>query len=131
MYCPRCDKHFGEEYIVCPECGDTLRQESNNFETPVQNQTFNGQVVENKATTFIVLSILELLCCNLVAGIIALVFAILGNSNFGKGDYEGAANMWKYSKITLWIGVGLAVASIIVSTVLIGGSISAALSSLS
>jgi len=131
MYCPRCDKHFGDEYVVCPECGDVLRQESNNFETPVHNQTFNGQVVENKGTTYIILSILELLCCSPIAGIVALVLAIIGNSNFNKGDYDGAANMWKYTKITLWIGVGLAVVSIILSFVLGVGSIMAVVSNLS
>lgn len=131
MYCPRCDKHFGDEYIVCPECGDTLRQETNNFETPVSNPTFNGQVVEDKGVMYIILSVLELFCCSPLAGIVALVLAIIGSSNFKNGDYAGAANMWKYTKITLWIGLGLSVLITILSLVLGIGSIMTLFSSLS
>lgn len=129
MYCPRCDKHFGEEYVVCPECGDTLRQETNNFETPVNN-TFNGQVVEDKSVMFIILSVLQLFCCNTITGIIGLVLAIIGTSNFKKGDYAGAAQMWKYTKITLWIGVAISIVVTILSFVFVGSSIAAVFSNL-
>ena len=130
MFCPRCDKHFGNEYNVCPECGSPLRKETSDIENTVNNQVFNGNVVEDKSVTYIILSVAMLFCCSPLAGIVSLILSIIGSTNFKSGDYDGAAGMWKAAKITLWIGLGLTVLASILSVVLVGGSIFAAFESL-
>lgn len=123
MFCPKCDKHYGSEYNVCPECGSPLRKETSDFDNPVVNPTYNGVVVQDKSVTYILLSVAMLFCCSPLAGIVALILSIIGSSNFKKGDYEGAESMWKASKITLWVGVGLCILSIVLSVLFVGGSI--------
>lgn len=56
-------------------------------------------------TTYLVLSILELLCCNMVTGIIALVFAIMSSSAYQIGQYIDAENKRKAAKLSLIIGL--------------------------
>lgn len=126
MYCEKCNKHFGREYVVCPDCGAVLRDEGDfQNKTDFQNQTDsqNPTVVEDKSVTYILLSVAMLFCCSPIAGIVALVLSIIASNNFKRGDYDGAIDMWKATKITLWVGVGLFVASFIFSVLVFGGSL--------
>lgn len=120
MYCEKCNKHFGQEYVVCPDCGAVLREEGD-----IQNQTDsqNPTIIEDKSVTYILLSVAMMFCCSPIAGIVALVLSIIASNNLKRGDYNGAIDMWKAAKITLWVGVGLFVASVIFSIFIFGGSL--------
>ena len=56
-------------------------------------------------TTYLILAILETLCCCLPIGIVAIIFAALGMSAEKNGNYTDA--MDKYGKAKLWLIIGL------------------------
>lgn len=124
MYCRNCNKHFGKEYVVCPECGEILEEEVRaNPETHDDDDfgffedeivpVWHGDAPPDRSGLYITLSILQLLFCNMITGIVSLIFAAKGSSNYSDGNYEAALKNWKTAKIALWIGVGLFVASIV------------------
>lgn len=55
-------------------------------------------------TKYLVLSIIQLLCCNQITGIVALVFTILANSAFKIGNILDYQSKIKGAKTTLLIG---------------------------
>ena len=55
------------------------------------------------------LSIAEMLCCNPMFGLIALILILVANSKFKAGDEEGSAKMAKANTILLIVGAVLAV----------------------
>lgn len=55
-------------------------------------------------TPYIVLSIVQIMCCSTVTGVIALVFALISNDKFDKGDVNSGTSFLNYSKWTLIIG---------------------------
>jgi hypothetical protein len=57
---------------------------------------------------YLVLSIIEVFCCSPLAGIIALIFVILGNSDYKRADTVNAQQKFKIAKIILIVGVVLA-----------------------
>lgn len=57
-------------------------------------------------TKDLVFSIIQLLCCNQITGVISLVFVILANSAFRVGnvaDYQAKTKAAKVSRIIGWI----------------------------
>lgn len=136
MYCKRCNKNFSDEYMVCPECGDLLEQEikSNGFEVDDEyieddytrkTKHYNSQHegIKDKSGTYIVLSILEILCVSPIPGIIALIFSLIGANDFKNGEYEEASRKWGYAKIALWVGVILVILSFIFFVLVFTGGI--------
>lgn len=55
------------------------------------------------------LSIAEMLCCNPMFGLIALILILVANSKFKDGDEEGSAKLAKANTILLIVGAVLAV----------------------
>ena len=82
MLCTRCNKHFSDEYVVCPECGDVLRKETDQFQEQLQYNNPHGESpIPDKSILYIVLSILSFFCCNQITGVIAAVFSLLKLTN--------------------------------------------------
>lgn len=80
---------------------------TNNFGSPAQGgPKFNFP----NFTMFIVFSILEFFCCSWIPGVIAFVFTMLANQKYQQNDMAGFESNYKVAKITLWIGLALAVA---------------------
>ena len=73
-------------------------------------------------TKYMVLSILMLLCCNQICGVIALIMAVIGNGNYKKGmPYEGN---FKAAKILLIVGLVLGIVLSIVALLMgVAGSL--------
>lgn len=67
-----------------------------NYNTPQQNPVF---------TKYLVLSILEMICCCQITGVIALVLTILANSDFKAGNFVGFESKTKSAKTTLIVGL--------------------------
>ncbi|XP_013380503.1 transmembrane protein 233 [Lingula anatina] len=63
-----------------------------------------------KPPNYLGLSIFVLLCCNLPLGIIALVFSILSDSDYGAGDVEGARSKGK-------VAMGLSIAGMVTTII--------------
>ena len=121
MLCTRCNKHFSDEYVVCPECGDVLRKETDQFQEQLQYNNPHGESpIPDKSILYIVLSILSFFCCNQITGVIAAVFSFMAMSDYNHGLYEQAASKWRAAKITLLIGIGLVIALVICYMIFIG-----------
>lgn len=76
------------------------------------NQQMNQPLQNPKApwfVTYLILSILELFCCNQITGVIALVFIIMGNSAYQAGQMLDAENKRKTAKLSLIIGLILGI----------------------
>jgi len=77
-----------------------------------QGQQFNNQMQNNgssKFTFYLIMGILQLLCCNQITGIITIIFASIANTDFNKGDmisYKQRINACKWATI---IGVALGI----------------------
>jgi hypothetical protein len=60
------------------------------------------QTQQIKPSSYLGLSIFTLICCNLVFGIIALIFSIMSNNDADAGDTEGARSK---GKVAMWLNV--------------------------
>lgn len=77
--------------------GDFNQQ--NNFQ-----QQFNN-VTDEKFTKWLVAGILQLMCCNQITGILTIVMAILGNSDFKANRIADSNQKYNIAKIATIIGV--------------------------
>lgn len=66
-------------------------------------------------TLNLVFAILVTIFCCLPLGIVAIVFAAMGMSREGSGDYAGAESAARTARILNWISFGVGVAWIILS----------------
>ena len=55
-------------------------------------------------TKYLILSIIQLLCCNQITGVIAIVFTVLANSAFKVGSMIDYQSKTKAAKTTLTVG---------------------------
>ena len=74
-------------------------------------------------TLNLILAIVVTVFCCLPLGIVAIVFAAIGMSREGSGDYAGAESAARTARICIWIsfGFGLAVLVLYVVVVLLLG----------
>ncbi len=70
-------------------------------------------------------SIAEMLCCNPLFGLIALILIVVANSKFKAGDEEGATKLAKANTILLIVGAVLAVIGGIVYFAIFGAAMMA------
>lgn len=56
-------------------------------------------------TKYTILSILEMICCNQIFGAVALVFTLIANADYGRGNVAKYQSNIKGVKLTLIIGV--------------------------
>ncbi len=138
MFCKNCGNQINGGEKFCPNCGTPVEVQPAYNQEPVYNpqpeysqenageykQEYNAPVYSAEpqnipeaapnTTLWIILSALEIFCCSPLFGIIALVFAIMGNSAAGRGDYAEAESKLKTAKIMLIVGVAV---SIVVSVI--------------
>lgn len=77
-------------------------QNTNDFGTTF-NLMFSGGSPE--FIKYVIFSILEMICCNQIFGAVALVFTLLANADYGKGNIAKYQSNIKGVKLTLIIGV--------------------------
>lgn len=81
----------------------------------------NGQPLKNNYAMKLTFSILEILCCcgcniiTMIMGIIACVHTTQANSAYKEGRWEDFRAKSKTASILLWIGLGVAVVSLIIN----------------
>lgn len=78
-------------------------------------------------TKYLVLSIIQLLCCCQITGIIALVFTILANSSFKVGNLMDYQSKIKSAKTTLTVGWIVAAVIYIIVIIMYAATFSIAL----
>ena len=61
-------------------------------------------------TLHLVLAIVATIFCCLPLGVVAIVFAAIGMSREGSGDYAGAESAARTASICYWIAIGLGLA---------------------
>lgn len=72
--------------------------------------------------------ITTILCC-IPFGIVSIVYAAMVNSKWHAGDLEGAQKASKNAKIWIWVSVGFGILSIVLTMVIFGVGIFAAIMS--
>jgi len=80
------------------------------------NNIDNG-AVQNNFVTWLVLGILQTLCCNQITGIITIVYSVLGNDNFINNRLDIAQSNFKKAKIATIIGIisGILIYAIVIA----------------
>ena len=77
-----------------------------NMGNPGMNNQVYAPAPKNPAfVTWLTLSILQLLCCNQITGIISLIFTILADSDFKRGMMTEYNSKMKGAKIATIIGI--------------------------
>ena len=128
MFCPRCGAELPDNALSCNACGASLREEAAApepasapapqpippqyaYDTPQQPA---GQPAIN-STTYLVFAILVTVLCCLPLGIPAIVFATKISSAQAAGDFLGAQDAAKKSKMwSIIAAVSGVVASILI-----------------
>lgn len=93
------------------------------------NNRFNyGADTQNNGETpgfvkYLILSILETLCCCQIAGIIGIVFTVLFNSAYKSGNIADFESKQKIAKVVLLIGLGIGIVANLIVGLLYGASI--------
>lgn len=118
MECKFCRSEIPEDTKVCPNCGtpvDPQTPQENN-----QGQDSMGSYRQPQepinSTPYIIFAIISTVLCCMPLGVVAIIFASKINILQGAGDYEGAKNAAKKSKIIMIIG---AVLTLIISIIFI------------
>lgn len=95
-------------------------QNQNPYASPNQTGPFQGGQPPVKVPDYLVWSIAMALCCSPICGILGIVFSIMANNEKQKGNYDLALKNANYAKISLTVGVALAVVVIVFYAILIG-----------
>lgn len=85
-------------------------------------------VPENKFGLMLGLSIAETICCFPITGIIGIILSILANNAYTQGNYEGYESNAKAVKITLIIGLVIALITAMIVILIYGAVIITAIS---
>lgn len=124
MTCPKCGAQLPDDAVFCAQCGATTQNSQaantggvtppyppnntyNNAPQPPMGPPING-------TTYLVFAILVTVLCCLPAGIGAIVYATKIDKAWAMGDYIGAQDAAKKSK--MWSIIG-AVGGVVVAIV--------------
>ena len=65
-------------------------------------------------TLNLIFAILVTFFCCLPTGIVAVVFAAIGMSRQGSGDYVGAESAARTARILIWVSFGIGLAGIVI-----------------
>lgn len=72
---------------------------------------------------YLVLSILETLCCSWIPGVIGIIFTVLFNSAYKSGNIADYESKKKIAKVALWIGLAVGIIANLLIGFLYGASI--------
>ncbi len=104
MFCTKCGSEMPEDLKFCSNCGASLASESEvNNVAPVSEQS------NEKIPNHLVGAIASTICCCIIPGIVAIVYATQVNTKLAQGDIEGAKVASKNAYIWIAVGVGLGV----------------------
>ena len=117
MFCKNCGTQLNDGTLFCTSCGAAINDEpqtaanSMNYNTVSNATNYNSQSGQPIPTTgMLVWSIIELLCINFLAGLIAIILYCSSlKPAADKGDLEATQKAKKTMKIVLWIGIILSV----------------------
>lgn len=87
----------------------------------------NNQPIQNNSVLYIILGILQLMCCNQITGIMTIIFSALANTDYVNGNIKEYLNKIKTARIASIIGVALGIIFFILLFVFYGFIILAAL----
>lgn len=88
------------------------------------NQNYNYNISPPWFTTWMVISIVEMLMCNLISGAITLVLILLGDSDYKQGKIAEAESKKKIATIVTIVGIIFSIIIYIVCIVIFILSIS-------
>lgn len=135
MICPKCGATLPDDTLFCAQCGASMQAQPDQMSGAQQppnippQYAYNTQQQPGKApingTTYLVFAILSTVMCCPPFGIPAIVFATKIDKLQAMGDFEGAANAAKKSK--MWSIIAAAAVAVlfvlyIIFIVLIGVS---------
>lgn len=95
MYCTQCGTANDDQASICSKCKATLFR-------PGSSPTGPAQVIPN----YLVQSILVTVCCCLIPGIVAIVYAAQVNGALAGGNFEYARRCSRLAYIWSWVGFG-------------------------
>ena len=125
MNCKNCGAELNENASFCGNCGMKIENEQPAYEEPVQQEVHTEYQEETayvppvmpaepvvsverpNTVLWIVLSAIAMVLCCRTAGLISLVFSIIGHVSAEKGNYADAAKKIKIAKICFWVGAVL------------------------
>ena len=93
---------------------------SNNNSNYSYNNQYNAPPAKNPGTPWIIVSVVSFFCCSGFLAIPGLILGILSSSSFTAGNMEDAQNK---AKTAMWLIIGAAVISIIITIILIASGI--------
>jgi hypothetical protein len=114
MFCAQCGANNADNAIVCVQCGRNLQSAA----VPLQA---TGVVMPPPGTTvpnYLIFAILATVLCCLPTGIAAIVYAAQVNGKLQAGDYAGAQTASNNAKMWCWISLGLGLAVMLISTLM-------------
>jgi len=115
MFCGNCGTALNGDESVCPNCQNHVGN-SNSEVIQGEAHVYNtAEEIKTKinATSLLVWSIVELLCCNQIFGIIALVlYLTLLQNEINAGNLQGAM---KAKKTITWVLIGGLIFTVVVS----------------
>lgn len=105
MRCSYCGKEVPEQYANCPYCGAPLSR--NGWQTPVGSMPGYGLMLT--------IGILYMVCCcNLIFGLIGIIFTVSANSKYKIGDLAGFTSSKKAAQIVYIVGILLYVGALLI-----------------
>ena len=110
MYCTQCGERNDETATICSSCRATLYRPGSSTSPPLQAATIPNYLVQ---------SVLVTLCCCLIPGIVAIVYAAQVNALVKAGDFEGARRCSRRAWIWSWVGFALGLLVTLVYAILV------------
>jgi hypothetical protein len=104
MYCTQCGSRNEEPAKFCTECGAALYQPGSAGKPPAQIVSIPNYLVP---------SIFVTLCCCLIPGIVAIVYAAQVNALIQAGDFHAARRASRLACIWTWVSFGLGLAFVL------------------
>ncbi len=147
MYCHRCGASNDDNAYKCTSCGNVLAREDAQagagaapppppalgpFPPPPSMATAgpgpgSGLGPTEQVPNYLVPAIITTLCCCLIPGIVAIVYAAQVNGMVASGNIEGARAASRNAKMWTWIAFGLGAAvAVFYGLAVVAGALSGA-----
>ena len=118
IYCSTCGREVDAQARFCSNCGAAINQLED-----VPKYRSSGYVepaeVPNYLVWSILVTLLNVFCCCVPIGIVAIVFAAQVNGKLEAGDYGGAVRLSDNARTWCWISFALCIVGAIIWVVYI------------